>query len=549
MGKKSTPSAPDPVATASAQASANADAARESAKVNQIGTTGPWGRTYYTGTVGKDDRTQVTELSPAAQQIYNNQADIGQALSGYGRNLAQQIQGLQPFRINGASAAPPANTSVPPGAQGMPPMAPDILREPAPDRRSGGMPPMGTWTGGPPTVGGIGGSPTFAGNPAIPSAGRSTRVDFNRPSFGSGGPIDFNISDINDALRLAGLGQDRSGQGNYVAADFSGVPEGPWGQNRDQAISAVEKATYDRAYNQMQPEIQRQRAALETSLANQGIALGSDVYRKEMDRFERGIQNQLNDLSLGAVTAGRQEDSRLYNQALAGRGQAFDEAVQRYGISSAEDQRLFGQELAGGQFDQSERQRLLQTRGAKAAFDQSEAERLFNQAMAEAEFQRNEDQRMFGNDNASRDRAIQEMITERQMPMNELAAILQGSPAIQTPQAVNPGQYNIAPADIMGATYSNYQNQLQNAQANRQGLYSLLGTGANLAGMWAFSDRRLKSDIRQVGRLPNGLAVYAYTKFGRPEIGLMADEVREIRPWAVARIGGFDAVNYAEAMR
>lgn len=540
MGKKSTPSAPDPVATANAQASANADAARESAKVNQIGTVGPWGSTYYTGTVGKDDRTQVTQLSPAAQQIYDNQADIGQALSGYGRTLSQQIQGLQPFRINGGQA-PASGSSVPPGAQGMPPMAADVLRSSGGDRRSGGMPPMGTWDG--PEA-----PQTAAPASNIPAAGQSSRVDFDRPSFGASGPIGFDISDLNEAIRLAGLGQDRSGQGNYVSADFSGVPNAPWESDRSADISAVEKATYDRAYNQMQPEIDRQRSQLQTQLANQGISLNSDTYKREMDRFDRGIQNQLNDLSLGAVTAGRQEDSRLYNQGLAGRGQAFDEALQKYGVRSAEDQRLFGQELAGGQFGQSEQQRLLQTRGAKAAFDQSEADRLFNQAMAEAEFQRNEDQRMFGNDNSSRDRAIQEMITERQMPMNELAAILQGSPALQTPQAVNPGQYQIAPADIMGATYSNYQNQLNNSQANRQGLYSLLGSAAT-AGAYAWSDRRLKSNIRRVGSLPNGLGVYAYTKFGKPEVGLMADEVRKVRPWAVVTIGGYDAVNYAEAVR
>lgn len=454
IGKK-TPKAPDPVATANAQATANAEAVRESAKVNQIGTTGPWGRTYFTGDIGTPDRRQVTELSQAGQQIHNNEADIGQALTGRGRGLAVQIQGQQPFSLEGA-----------------------------------------------------------------PAGGQSQRVNFNAPSHGQN-PFQFGIDDINSASSIS----------------REGLPTAPWEQDRDAHIAAVEQATYDRSFNQMRPEIDRQRSELETRLANQGIALDSDTYKREIDRFERGVHNQLNDLSLGSVAAGRQEDSRLYNQGLAGRGQAF------------------GEETTAKQFDQSEAQRLLQTRLGKGAFDQSEAQRLFGQALAEADFARGEDQRMFGNQNTTRDRAIQESLLERTQPMNELAAILQGSPALQGPPGANPGQYQVQPADVMGSTYANYQNQLNSANASRQGLFGLLGTAAGIAGAtyggpgWTFSDRRLKSNIRRIGRLPNGLGVYAYTKFGRHEVGLLAEEVREVNPAAVLSVGGRYMVNYAEAVR
>jgi hypothetical protein len=65
------------------------------------------------------------------------------------------------------------------------------------------------------------------------------------------------------------------------------------------------------------------------------------------------------------------------------------------------------------------------------------------------------------------------------------------------------------------------------------------------------SDRRLKTRIKAVGRLDNGLTVYRYRyKAGGPEhIGVMADEVAIIKPEAYVKGGaggGFDAVDYAK---
>lgn len=61
-----------------------------------------------------------------------------------------------------------------------------------------------------------------------------------------------------------------------------------------------------------------------------------------------------------------------------------------------------------------------------------------------------------------------------------------------------------------------------------------------------FSDRRLKEDIKPVGKLDNGLTVYSYRyKAGGPvHIGLMADEVEQIAPDAVGNIGGYKTVRY-----
>lgn len=65
---------------------------------------------------------------------------------------------------------------------------------------------------------------------------------------------------------------------------------------------------------------------------------------------------------------------------------------------------------------------------------------------------------------------------------------------------------------------------------------------------WAASDRRLKTDIRPVGKLDSGLTVYRYRyKAGGPvHLGVMADEVKLVLPKAVSRMtSGYDAVDYS----
>jgi hypothetical protein len=77
-----------------------------------------------------------------------------------------------------------------------------------------------------------------------------------------------------------------------------------------------------------------------------------------------------------------------------------------------------------------------------------------------------------------------------------------------------------------------------------QGIGAGLGTAAQ-AG--AFSDRRLKRAIEKLGELADGLGVYSwrYVWGGPRAVGVMADEVEVLRPWALGpRVGGFATVNY-----
>lgn len=274
---------------------------------------------------------------------------------------------------------------------------------------------------------------------------------------------------------------DYSSLGDPASFDTSSLGAAPT------VNEATRTAARDAILARINPQMENQRAALETSLANQGFVTGSQGWNRAMDESNRAR----NDAYLAADAMGGDEMARMYGIQSAGRQQRLNELSQQY--------------------------------------------------------------RMDAN---ARDRAINEMIQQRQIPLNELSAMMSGN-QVQGPKFVNAPGANMAAADLMGATYGsanlanqNYQQQVAAQNANTQGLYGLLGTGLK-AGAYAFSDRRLKTGITKIGNLANGLAVYTYRYiWGGPEqVGLMADEVKKLKPWAVKSFGGFDAVNYVEAVK
>lgn len=81
--------------------------------------------------------------------------------------------------------------------------------------------------------------------------------------------------------------------------------------------------------------------------------------------------------------------------------------------------------------------------------------------------------------------------------------------------------------------------------AKASGLGNLASTAGGLVSI--FSDRRLKHKIRKVGEFADGLGIYLFSYLGSKQRlkGVMADEVAELRPWALGpKIAGYATVNY-----
>jgi hypothetical protein len=150
-----------------------------------------------------------------------------------------------------------------------------------------------------------------------------------------------------------------------------------------------------------------------------------------------------------------------------------------------------------------------------------------------------------------RGQANQELLSERNQPINEISALMSGSQVSQ-PSFTNTPQANVAGVDYTGMVNNNYNAAMQKygmdvskQNALMGGLFSLGGTAAGM-GIYKYSDRRLKSDVARVGTTAHGLPLYEYTIGGRRERGVMADEVERVMPKAVVdHPSGFKMVNYS----
>lgn len=128
----------------------------------------------------------------------------------------------------------------------------------------------------------------------------------------------------------------------------------------------------------------------------------------------------------------------------------------------------------------------------------------------------------------------------RMLPVSEILSLIANSPS---GYEVEQNKYNL----LTGAV--NNMNQLQRQydadQANR--LLNTIETGSKIGAAVIASDKRFKENIQKVGKLDNGLDVYLfnYKNDKTPRIGLIAQEVRKVRPEAVLEDkSGFLYVRY-----
>jgi len=168
-----------------------------------------------------------------------------------------------------------------------------------------------------------------------------------------------------------------------------------------------------------------------------------------------------------------------------------------------------------------------------------------------------------------RTQEIDEYNTQRNAPLNEYIGLTSGT-QITNPQFQSTGYQGIQPFDIANSMRDYYSNQ--QAAANNQssamssafglsgaalggaGLLGGLGAsgggflGSALGGLFAFSDERLKENIKPYGK-ENGFNTYSFNYRGEPDksyIGVIAQEIESIMPEAVEDIGGYLAVDYAK---
>lgn len=116
------------------------------------------------------------------------------------------------------------------------------------------------------------------------------------------------------------------------------------------------------------------------------------------------------------------------------------------------------------------------------------------------------------------------------------------------------GQNNAYDSAYSGKVYNDLLTRQRNANVV-QGLFEAPATGFSSFTNSFFSDKRLKENLKKVGTLDNGLNVYEgnYKKETgldtRPQLFLIAQEVKKKNPDAVTKVDGYLAVDYSKAVK
>lgn len=527
----------------------------------------------------------------------------GQAPQGAAPGVVSGGQPLiDPSAAFGGGQAPQPGAA--PGAPGVvserPAMDPSVAfgSQPAgiPAPQAGNAPGVVSGTSGfnPAAAFGGGQAPTGTGQPGAPQAVTGTS-GFNMQSVINPGVAQPGQSQGPGILPQQGggipptVGQPgaQSGQAGFNLQNV--LAEMPWLANADPAArmqginlqqgfgdvgqvqrsigptdySADRQRVEDAIYSRINPQLDRDRATLENTLVNQGLARGSEAFNQEMDAANR----QANDARMQAVLAGGGEQSRLAQLALqsgqfanTAQGQAFQQAMGRAG---------FGNEAQMAQqgFNNQAGTQNLQNQLSQLGFNNANAQQQFGNQADRTRFANDVSNQLFGNTlnlaqarDTQRERALQERLAMRNQPINEISALMSGgqvtAPQFSPYQGGTVGNTPIGDYMYNSAALNNqnYATQMQQKNAAMGGLFGLgqagiLGAMKYGPAMFA-SDRRLKRDIVDIGiRLGNGLKLYAYRYINDAveRIGLMADDVAKIIPEAVHDIGGFKAVDYRMA--
>lgn len=298
------------------------------------------------------------------------------------------------------------------------------------------------------------------------------------------------------------------------ATQFDRVATAPRLQTTlDTSANAAERQRIENAlFDRMSPIHERQQSALDAKLANQGITAGSEAYNREMQRI------------------GDQQSRERFNALEMG---------------GNEMQRLFGMQLAEGQFGNTAMRDQQGLDLGTTGFNNQVSTNRFNQDQAISEYQ-----------NKLRQQAIAEENMKRLSSLNEMNALLTGQqvqysamPQFNAANASQATQYLPASQMTGQANLDAFNAQNQSANSFTSGLFGL-GGSLGSAAMFAFSDSRLKRIIKRVGEA-QGIPLYLFKYLGSDteHIGPIAQEVQKVRPDLVKRHqNGYLMVNYTRLM-
>jgi hypothetical protein len=152
-----------------------------------------------------------------------------------------------------------------------------------------------------------------------------------------------------------------------------------------------------------------------------------------------------------------------------------------------------------------------------------------------------------------RQQAVNELLTERQVPLNEIIGLASGT-QVQMPQFGGTPQTGLAGTDVAGITQQNFANQQNQYNQNMSNWNSTVGGlfGLGSRALMAFSDKRLKKNIRSEGGDIGGVPVksWSWRDGSGKETGVIAQDVEKKHPKLVHNHqSGYKMVDYGKLMQ
>lgn len=273
-----------------------------------------------------------------------------------------------------------------------------------------------------------------------------------------------------------------------ITSQKSQIAKGLMGQAQDQLNTPID-------YNSAQPL---------TGMSGDSGSFynkAGDAVMGQFNRYQAPQMQQQRDAQIAQLNAqGLKPGDQAYDNAMKNmdsqqdqaRQGAMDSAVQQ---SSSVGSNMFGQNLQQTQLNNTVHQQQIADMLQKQGFGLNEVNSILN---------------------------------GQQIAMPNMPSFSQASKS-ETPQLLQ------AANDQFNAGMTQYNAQ----QQQTQGLMSGAGSAAMM-----FSDRRLKTKIRKIGKI-NGHNLYAYEYvWGTPSVGVMADEVSHVPGAVIRHSSGYDMVDY-----
>jgi hypothetical protein len=249
------------------------------------------------------------------------------------------------------------------------------------------------------------------------------------------------------------------------------------------ARQQVQDAMYRRETAQLDPRYKQQQIDLETQLANQGIGRGSEAWSKATTDFNRSKDSAYGDALDRSILAGGAEQSRLF------------------GLKSS---------------------RRAQNLGALGS--------LYNMQQGKRKDQMAAYANLFGMRQKGRQSWLQEQMTRRQMPMDELNMLLGKAEGFNIPQFKSPSDINIQAPDIASLLQNDFSNKQGINKQNQDDTTAMISSLAMAAAMAFSSSRTFKTDAAPTPTVLPGIEELSIESWRyKPEFN---DPNRHIGPYA-----------------